>query len=131
MVLIASASIVTVSMRQNTIKINLLKATHYNEQLIEWIRSEREIEWSSFTTHGDSIGILYCFPSTNLSWAGAIVGNPRTGCAASLGGIFRRYATVKTVGAPVSQVQVTAHTEWEDAGSWFTTELHSLFTLWE
>lgn len=130
-VLITSASIITISMRQNSVKISLLKAVHYNEQLMEWMRSERELEWSSFTTHGDSVGISYCFSQTTFSWESPIVGDPRVGCSANLDGVFRRYATIKSVGLPVTEVQVTVHTEWESSGSWHTTELHSLFTLWE
>ena len=123
--LVAAASIVTVSMRRNTTKINMLKAVHYNEQLLEWIGGEKEAEWKQFITHGNSVGMQYCFSSDSLDWSGS------GECGGYLGGIYRRYATVKNSGDPVSRVEVSAHTEWEEGENTYSKELTTVFTLWE
>ncbi len=133
MFLIAAASIITVSMRQNKVKINMLRAIHYNEQLLEWITGEKEMDWNLFVAKGIVTGTTYCFPLEDLSspWPFVVVGDPKTVCTSDLGGMYRRYATVTTIGAPVSRVDAVAHTEWEEAGNIYKTELNTVFTLWE
>jgi len=121
--LVISAAIITISMRQNMLKVNMLKATHYNEQLLEWIRSEKETEWSTFASNAGNA--TYCFNSDSFSW-----GND---CTIMLGDIYKRYADFVTTlvhGTP-TQVVVTVRTEWQEAGNTYSTKLHTLFTLWE
>lgn len=122
--LIVAASIITTSIRQNTAKINFLKATHYNQQLLEWIRSEKETDWSTFVSRGSAIGTFYCFTSDVPTWSIA-------SCAYDLGGLFKRYAVIKTVGSPVTQVEVAIGTDWQEGGNTNTTKLHTVFSIWE
>ena len=128
MVLIVSAVIITVSMRQNTLRLNMLKANHYNEQLIEWIRSEKESNWGTFLTHADK---TYCFVSDDISWPFTSVSN-KTFCTYDLGGKYRRYAILETDHTdPPSKVMVRAISEWDEAGNSYSTQLDTLFTIWE
>ena len=129
LLLIASAAIVTVSMRQNTLKINMLRATHYNEQLLDGIREQKESDWSLFATFaGDN---TYCFKEDDLSSPFEILNV--TDCPSTLGGMYRRYAVFKTTLSPQgpTQVDATVNTSWQDAGNNFITTLHTLFTIWE
>lgn len=122
--LITAASIITVSIRQNTLKIHLLKATHYNEQLLDWIKSEKETDWNTFVTMADVTGKTYCFTDTTYSWSIAT-------CDYDLDAIFKRYAILKSIGSPVSQVEVTIFTDWKESSMDHTTKLHTVFTIWE
>ena len=127
LILISSAAIITVSMRQNTLRLNMLKATHYNEQLIEWIRSEKEVNWNEFLTHGDT---TYCFTTDDLTWNNFVVN--KDDCEETLDGKYRRYAILELDHTtPPTQVVVTAHVEWDESGNRYSTQLHALFTIWE
>ncbi len=121
-------------MRQNTIKVNTIKAVHYNEQLSEWISTEKETEWGLFITRGTPAGNTYCFPTDALDWSLPVIGNPLdlvTGCSSTLENKYRRFATVTTIGSPVARVEVIIHSDWQEAGNTYKTELNTVYTLWE
>lgn len=123
--LITAAAIVTVTIRQNTLKINTLKATHYNEQLHEWLSNEKETDWNLFVSRADK---TYCFSSTAMSWPVATLNKDL--CTEDLDGMYRRYAILKTDQTPATQVETTVYAEWQEAGNWYSTQLHTIFTLW-
>jgi type II secretory pathway pseudopilin PulG len=122
--LITAASIITVSIRQNSLKVNMLKAEHYNEQLLEWIRSEKEADWNTFTTNADGTGITYCFTDSSYSWNSSP-------CGYDLLGMFKRTALLKSFGNPATKVEVTAYTDWQEGGNTHSTKLHTIYTIWE
>jgi len=116
-------------MRQNTLRINMLKATHYNEQLLEWLRGEKDISWTDFAASGANN--IVCFNTDTYAWNGVV--SSKNDCPTTLGGIYRRYAEFKTTPNPQAptQVETLLYTEWQESGNTFVTKLHSLFTLWE
>lgn len=124
--LITAAAIITVSMRQNTLRTNQLKATHYNEQLLEWIRSERDVDWNAFILKVDK---TYCFSTDTMAWTIGVVSKDL--CTHALGGYFRRYVVLSATGSPASQVEVLVKTEWVEAGNSYSTNLNTILTLWE
>jgi len=134
MFLVASASIITVSMRQNSLQISKIKAAHYNDQLFEWTRSEKELDWSNLVAKSTPSSI-YCFCTEALSWTGP-VSDKADCCPTLLAGIFKRSMTLSTgtyapTGfSPTTQVEVTIYTEWQDAGNSFSAKLHTLFSSW-
>ncbi|MCX6732864.1 MAG: hypothetical protein NTV98_04975 [Candidatus Roizmanbacteria bacterium] len=124
---VTSAAIITVSMHQNTLKINMLKASHYNEQLLDWIKGEKDTNWNDFVlTTSDK---TFCFKTDEPSWLEVIL--TKDDCDITLGGIFRRYAVFKTDTVPSTQVQVTTYTEWEDGGNTYSTKLYTVLNIWE
>lgn len=105
----------------------MLKAAHYNEQLLDWIKSEKESNWNDFLlTVGDK---TYCFKTTEPSWSEVVVS--KDDCASTLGGMYRRYAVFKTDTVPTTQVQVTVYSEWQDGGNTFVTKLYTVLNVWE
>lgn len=130
--LIISVAIITASMRQNTLKINMLKGTHYNEQLLDWIRNEKEIDWNAFV--GNSGNNTYCFNNDIWStWPSSVP--DKYSCSYGLGTNtkYRRYAVFHTTLASgvATQVEVTVYSEWQEAGNDYSTKLETLFTVWE
>lgn len=105
----------------------MLKATHYNEQLLDWIKNEKETDWNAFTSKADNR--TYCFKTDEIAWLEVVL--DKVDCASTLGGMYRRYATLKTIGSPASQVETTIYTEWQEAGNSYSTKLHTIFTVWE
>jgi len=105
----------------------MLKAVHYNEQLLEWIGNEKEVDWNAFIINaGDN---TYCFKTDDMSWSGPIVLD-KNNCMSTLGGMYRRYAVFNT-SPSLDQVEVTVYTEWQEGGNNFSTKLETLFTVWE
>lgn len=138
--LVASASIITISMHQNTLQINKLKAVHYNDQLFEWIRSEKEIDWNNVVTKATSLpsGSVYCFCTEDMSWSTAPIEADQSNCCPTLlSGIFKRYLTITTSTyaptgfTPSSQIEITIYGDWQEAGNSHSTKLHTLFSPWE
>ena len=126
--LITAAAIITVSMRQNVLRINMLKAEHYNEQLLEWIKGEKEVDWNEFVANADG---AYCFLDSDIAtWPIGAVDTDY--CQYSLGGMYRRYAIFAEKGSPPSQVEATIITEWKEGDTAsYSAKLHTLFTIWE
>ena len=118
-------------MRQNEMKIYSLKASHYNDQLLEWIRSERERDWTQFVRNvGNSI---YCFKDDAFSWVGNQVSGANNCNPMTSNSTYKRYAsfiTTPSLDLP-TQVDVTVFSEWAAFGNTYTTKLHTLLTVWE
>ena len=116
-------------MRQNTLRINMIRAAHYNDLVMEWIRGEKETDWLLFAENAGNT--IVCFETDSFSWSKKPAS--KADCALSLGGMYRTYAVFKTTPTVLdpTQVEVTLYAEWPDAGSTLTTKLHTLFTIWE
>lgn len=138
--LVTSAAIITISMRQNSLQINKLKAVHYNDQLLEWISSQKEIDWNNFVAKATSLpsNNVYCFCNEDLSWTTAVIeANKADCCPTPLSQVYKRYISLTasvyapTGFTPSSQVEVTINTDWQEGGNSYSTKLHTLFTPWE
>jgi Tfp pilus assembly protein PilV len=133
--LVTSASIVTVSMHQNAQKINKLKATHYNNQLLEWIRTEKELDWNGLVARGTPTSV-YCFCTETLAWTVAVADKADC-CPTPLKNIYKRYIILTAgVFAPSgfttsSQIEVEIQTEWQEGGNSYSARLNTLFSPWE
>lgn len=124
--LISAASIITISLQQNTLQIEKLKARHHADQLLEWIKSEKDIDWSTFVTRADNY--TYCFENEALSWGTNVLsGND----CALLNSLYKRYATFRTTGSGGSaQVDAVVNVDWVVGGSNYNTSLHTIFSQW-
>jgi len=121
------ASAVTVSsLRDMKFNEHKIMATHYSEELVEWLRAEKEDDWNVFISH---LG-TYCFNSLNWSTSG--------GCT-SLGltpAIYKRQALLEPVNTdcPTSfncQMDITIHTYWDDLGKSNDSSIKTAFFVWE
>ncbi len=131
MLFVAAASVMTYTMKQNSVQIDKLYATHYNDELNEWIRGERELGWNQFTNYAlaaapnDSI---YCFSTVNPQWT--LFVNSENVCQFTLSDKFRRYAILKAVNSsPTTRIDVTVKTEWMDGTSIRSTVFQSVYSL--
>ena len=107
----------------------MIKASHYNDLVMEWIRGEKETDWRVFTSEaGNSI---VCFETESFSWLKKVAS--KDDCTQTLGGVYRTYGVFKTTlsGLDPTQVEVTLYAEWLESGNMFSTKLSTLFTLWE
>jgi len=111
-----------------------LIATRYAEELEEWLRGEKEVDWASFyTTHAGAApsGTTYCFDdavydeNNDISW-------PAAGDCGELFGlrdIYRREVVLTQ--SLTSQVQVVIQVEWKDGGNVFSVPINTILTKWE
>ncbi len=111
-----------------------LIATRYAEELEEWLRGEKEVDWATFYTTYAGVGPngkTYCFDDgvydgdNDISW-------PTVGDCGSLFGlrdIYRREVTLTQ--SLTSQVQVVIQVDWKDGGNVFSLPINTILTKWE
>lgn len=125
--LISAASIITISLQQNTLQIEKLKARHYADQLLEWIKSEKDIDWQTFITRAGNY--TYCFENESLAWGTDVLSGDD---CTLLNSLYKRYAKFSTTGSGGSaQVDVVVHVDWTASGNNYDTSLHTIFSQWE
>lgn len=98
-------------------------ATRYAEELSEWLRSEKEIDWNAFAARADPGGTTaHCF--NTLSWSST--------CGA-ISGIYTRNAYLQEVtnAGFVYQVNVTVNVTWSEAGKNYSVPIRTTFSVWE
>jgi len=126
-ILVSAASIVTVSLQQNKLLINKLKARHYAYQLLEWIKNQKDLDWNSFITLGTNK--IYCFETEGLAWGPSV--SSGSSCPLLLG-MYRRYAAFKKSGSDGStQIDVVINISWSELGNTYAVPLHVIFSQWE
>lgn len=128
--LVASASIVTIAFQQNTLYINKIKARHHTDQLFEWIKNEKEENWTLFINNiGTDSDNKHCFETHIPEW-GVIVPS-YTNCQL-LDSLYQRYAQFKIVNFAEDQhIEVTIETKWSEFGNMHSTSLHTVLSQWE
>ncbi|MDO8610000.1 MAG: hypothetical protein Q7R95_05595, partial [bacterium] len=102
-------------------------ATRYAEELTNFIKNEKDINWMIFTTHGDSSGINYCFNNnSSLAWTD----NTNCGSSFALNSMYKRFATITTNGTPVSSVDVVVDVSWRET-TIRSVKINSIYQVWE
>lgn len=139
---IIAASVVTTTLRITKQNQNKIKATHYAEELKEWLQAEKEINWggtafstqvTSFTEHTTISPTLtdFCFNDNPISdW-------PNTGtsaCYMMLDNQFRRIATFSASSVDngyIKQINGDISVEWMDGKILHKVPLKVVFSVWE
>ncbi len=109
-----------------------LIATRYAEELEEWIRGEKEVDWTTFyDLYAGSPGKTYCFDDTvydvnnNMSW-------PTEGSCNGVYGLRDTYVREVILTQSLnSQVQVVIEVRWRDAQNTFNVPINTILTKWE
>ena len=119
---VTAAAITTASLRNLKVQEHKILATRYAEELLEWLRGEKEANWNTFTNHTDT----YCFNSSPItSWE-----SPGNCLGYSLNNLYKREVTLTVQGTP-SQVNVSITVEWQETGNTYKVPLNTIFTIWE
>jgi len=122
---VSAASVTTMTIKQANINKNKIIATHYADELLNMIQSEREAGWDQFVSHAPTESKTFCVDTDEIDWA-------VTSCVPpySLNG-FERTVTLKPGGSPVSQMIVIINVKWQDGGNLYQIPLQTVFNLWE
>ncbi|OGK12018.1 hypothetical protein A2954_00220 [Candidatus Roizmanbacteria bacterium RIFCSPLOWO2_01_FULL_37_12] len=133
---IMAASVVTVSLRNMKFNEHKIKATHYANQLEEWLRTQKEIDWVSFTQSASQQGDVFnnfqttfCFNSSPIdNWQ-----NLDSCTAYDLDSLFKREVvfTSESVLNFIGQVNVAIIVSWDELGQVKSVVNNTVFTILE
>lgn len=121
---IAAGSVATISLRDIKSDENKIYATRYAEELLEWIRGEKEEDWDVFRTTR-AVGV-WCFHQKTLVWP--------TGAAACtanqlIDSRFKREANLTPSGT--TRVNVTITVSWFEGDKNFSIPINTILERFE
>lgn len=125
MVFISASYATSISLSRSKYNQDRILATRYGEELEEWMRGEKESNWSTFVARSAaSPGTTYCFSNTTLSW-------PSSGNCGTTFGLSNRFKReVKLVGTG-TQVDVEITVQWRDASRTYSVPVDTVYVLWD
>ena len=117
---VTALSITTAFLRDMKFNEHKITGAHYASEVLEWIRSEAEVDWQSFATNrAASGGMPWCFNSNPINgWPGLSGACPSYG----LVGLYKRDVKL-TKNLSGSQVLVDVTVEWADGAQLNRTTL--------
>ena len=137
MFFVLAVSVITFSLRDMKVNEHKIIATMYADELMEWLRSQKEVDWETFYTKADIEGPVYCF-NNQITSTTNITDFARGGCGINYNGvqgqdpqIFKRQATLETVAGLSNQINVLVEVEWKELGNSYKVPIKSVLTLWE
>lgn len=109
---IAAMTVTVFSLRSMKNQEYKILATHLAEEAMEWIKSEKEDDWSAFINYDTSAGAGTTYCLENLDWLSKFscsdynLGTPA---------IFKRELLIKNIGSPTYQVNADIIISWLDS----------------
>lgn len=115
---VASAGTV-VTLRNMKTNEHKIIATRYAQELMEWLRNEKETDWNTFATNAVCTSNK-CF--YDLSWSGSC----NLSCS-KVDGIYTRVADFQSL--PSAKISVTVRVTWSELGNTYTVPIQSTFSF--
>lgn len=122
LVFITSSYIIAASIRNSNTNIHKILATHYGEELLEWLKGEKETNWENFPKSG-----TYCFNDSSISSSWPIIGT--CGNNYSLKGFYLREVAFSNGSS--TKVDVNIKVDWQEPARIFSVPIKTVFTIWE
>ncbi|MBI5127127.1 type II secretion system protein [Candidatus Roizmanbacteria bacterium] len=128
LVFITATAVTIFSLRALTISQHKILATHYAEEALEWVKSEKDKDWLNFTQYASDAGITYCIISFDWFTEGAcddsyFLGTPN---------IFLREVKLTNIGInPVSQTDVEVVVHWQEINDTYNVTLKTSLKILE
>lgn len=133
MIFVAVAQSTTQSLKRTQYNQENLIGTRYAEELDEWLSSEKEVSWTTFSSRAASPANYYCFEdelttcdATDTCWDNTVTSC--NDCGYTLDAQYKRCASLETNG---SRVDVDIIVEWIDGPNTFSIPLATTFSRWE
>lgn len=119
----------TVSIRNNRVSEHKIIATHYAEELREWLRGQKELDFQTLFNKASDAGITYCFNGAIASW-------PSFGSCSgsySLNSEYLRQVVLTRITDSVgnSQVRADITVSFKDGPNVISAKDNALFASWE
>lgn len=137
MFFVFAAAVSVASLRYVQINQHKIIATRYAQDLLEWVRSEREDNWDTFSSKSNN---MYCV-NTKIQSSDSLV-NMSPGVCSSFNGltsggigiapaIYMRQLSLSSLGSPPYQVDASVVVSWNDFGATYTVPVKTSFSIWE
>ena len=123
---VGALSVTTFNLKNMKIQEHKILATRYAEEGVEWLKQQKEDDWSIFSTRGSIGGKTYCLNNSPLGWGSSLA------CVSyGLSTIYKRELVIKNFGSPVDRVKTTVTVYWQDMGTNLKVEIITIFKLLE
>ncbi len=122
---IAAASIATISLRGIQSNENKILATRYAEELLWWVRSEKEEDWTVFTT--TRMG-NWCFSQEPIADWPAASANGLCSSQQVIDSLFKREITLQLSG---ERVNVSINVVWNEGNQTISVPVKTVFERFE
>ncbi len=122
---VAAMAVATFNLKNMKIQEHKILATRFAEEGNEWLKQEKEDDWSMFITRGSAGGTTFCL-NNSPSWGS------QSPCGSyGLSTIYKRELLIKNSGSPVNQVETTVTVSWQDMGTVLSVPIKTVFKLLE
>ena len=127
---VAAISVTTYSLKNMKINEHKIIATHFAEEGLEWIKSEKENDWEIFISKDTSSGsgTIYCL--NNLDWA-TTENCLESSYISSTPLIFKREVTLKNASSPTTEVNIEIIVSWIEGNQTMSVPIKTVVNLWE
>ena len=118
-----------------TVRVNehRLYATHYVEEVTEWLNGEREADWEEFESHATTGGTVYCINNTLA--ISTLFDDLTTGACTTNGltpAIYQRELTLsKDIPTTATRVSATVQVTWIEEGVQYVEQIQTGYSVWE
>lgn len=126
---VIAISVMTVSLKNLKTNEHRIVATRYAEELLEWMKGEKEQDWNAFYARASGGGSAYCFNGIDPNWTVTSPCAEFNGITGSTypSKIYKRDAVLTQ--ASTFQVDVTITVSWMEGTRLVTVPLNSSLTL--
>lgn len=121
---VAAMAVATFNLKNMKIQEHKILATRFAEEGVEWMKQEKEDDWSTFIAHN---GGDYCLNSLNWNSYSLCGENYDLGTPA----FFKRELLITKSGPPVDQVNGTVTVTWKEGSNSFNVAVKTVFKLLE
>lgn len=124
LVFVTISAVITSSLAILKIQEHKILATHYAEELLNWLQAEKEKDWNEFASKSNNT-VTYCFNEN------AIVDWPPTGsCPGNsfLDSIFKREVLIE---GDYTKKNITITVKWLEANGENKVTIKRIFNPWE
>lgn len=127
---VAAMAVATFSLKNMKNQEYKIIATHLAEEAMEWVKSEKETDWSIFSARDTGNGTTYCLKNLDST-----VWNTQGQCPDySLGtpAIFKRELLIDNqAGSPATTIDVEITVSWLEAGSILKVPIKAVLSVLE
>ena len=124
---VSAAAVVSVVVKNMKVNEHKILGTRFAQEAVEWVRSEKEIDWNAFSERAPSTGSPSEYCLNSLAWNSMP-------CDYSLKTLYQRTVTLKSiesVGGYKYQVDVSVLVKWNEPGRTYSVPVNTTFSIWE
>ncbi len=126
---VIAATISSFSLRVSKSNENKILATRYAEELVEWLRGEKEADWEAFKGKADK---TYCFYKSPIgTWDNSKTIGPCSGYELGNPPLFNRELQISTITSDPNQLNIVVTVSWQDGQNTFNVPLRTVFSRFE